>query len=97
MISIYGIARRNLRRRVFRSAAILLSVGLVTAVLFSVIYVTSSVQRGLKRSEARLGADIIVVPADAEPRARTVLLSGEPTTFYMDRKIEDMVRAVEGV
>jgi len=56
-----------------------------------------SVETSLEKGTARLGADIMVVPAEAESAARTALLAGEPSTFYMDRSIEDRVRAVKGV
>lgn len=96
-ISVFDIALKNLRRKIFRSIAIAASVAVVAATLFSITTIMNSVETSLKKGTARLGADIMVVPADAEALAKTALLAGEPSTFYMDKRIEDIVRKVEGV
>ncbi|NOY64559.1 MAG: FtsX-like permease family protein [Nitrospirae bacterium] len=91
------IARKNIKRKFFRSISIMLSVMVVAATLFSVTTVMDSVETSIEKGTARLGADIMVVPAEAEAQAKTALLAGEPSTFYMDRSIEDKVRKVKGV
>ncbi len=96
-ISLFHIARKNLRRKLFRSTAIVASVMVVAGTLFAVTTVIESVERSLKRGTARLGADIMVVPAEAEAKAKTALLAGEPSIFYMDREVEEKVRRVRGV
>ena len=96
-INLSHIALKNIKRKFFRSIAITISVTVVAATLFSVTTVMDSVETSLEKGTARLGADIMVVPEDAAAQAKTVLLAGEPSTFYMDRNIEDKVRQVEGV
>ena len=96
-ITIFRIARKSITRKFFRSAAIAFAVAVVAATLFSVTTVMGSVESSLRKGTARLGADIMVVPAEAEALAKTALLAGEPSTFYMDRSIEDKVRAIRGV
>jgi putative ABC transport system permease protein len=96
-LSMLGIAQKNLRRKLFRSLAITLSVTVVAATLFAVTTIMDSVELSLKRGTQRLGADIMVVPADAETDAKAVLLAGQPTTFYMDKSIEEKIRNIEGV
>ncbi len=96
-LSMLGIALKNMRRKLFRSLAITLSVTVVATTLFAVTTIMDSVELSLQRGTQRLGADIMVVPADAENEAKAVLLAGEPSTFYMDKAIEDKVRKVEGV
>ncbi len=96
-IKIIDIAKKNLKRKFFRSIAIALSVMIVAGALFTITTVMEAVERSLKKGTERLGADIIVVPASAESKAMAALLSGEPSTFYMNRNIEDMVRNVKGV
>lgn len=96
-LSMLGIAQKNLRRKLFRSLAITLSVTVVSATLFAVTTIMDSVELSLRRGTQRLGADIMVVPADAETDAKAVLLAGEPTTFYMDKTVEEKIRAIEGV
>ncbi len=96
-IRIIDIAKKNLKRKLFRSVAISLSVTVVAATLFSVTTVMDAVETSLRKGTSRLGADIMVVPAEAESMAKTALLAGEPSMFYMDRKIEEEVRNIKGV
>ncbi|GBD98591.1 FtsX-like permease family protein [bacterium BMS3Abin07] len=91
------IALKNIKRKFFRSIAIIISVTVVAATLFSVTTVMDSVETSLEKGTARLGADIMVVPAKAQAQAKATLLAGEPSTFYMDRNIVDRVRKIEGV
>ncbi len=96
-ISIFDIAKKGLRRRLFRSCAIALSVALVAAVLFSVTTIMRSVEGSLKKGTDRLGADIMVVPENSETLAMNALLAGEPSTFYMDKQLLDDVAKIKGV
>ncbi len=96
-LKILSLAYSNMRRKLFRSIAIALAVMVVAATLFSVTTIMDSVEQSLERGTSRLGADIMVVPAKAEETARTALLAGKPSTFYMDAKIVDQVRKIKGV
>lgn len=96
-MNLLSVVRNNIRKKLFRSIAILLSVMVVSATLFAVTTIMESVETSLKKGTARLGADIMVVPAKAENEARAALLSGEPSIFYMDSAVENKVRAIEGV
>ncbi len=94
---ILSLAYSNMRRKLFRSVAIALAVLVVAATLFSVTTIMDSVEHSLERGTSRLGADIMVVPSQSETAARSALLAGKPSTFYMDAKIVDKVRAIKGV
>ncbi len=94
---ITALARKNLSRKLFRSLAIIAAVMVVAATLFSVTTIMDSVEQSLERGTARLGADIMVVPEKAEAAARSALLSGKPSKFYMDKSVVDKVRQVRGV
>jgi len=96
-ISIFDIAKKSLRRRLFRSCAIAISVAIVAAVLFSVTTIMRSVEGSLQKGTDRLGADIMVVPSDSETMAMNALLAGEPSTFYMDNQLLDEVKKIKGV
>lgn len=96
-ITLFGFAKRNLKRKIFRSVAIGISVAVVAGTLFSVTTVMESVELSLKRGTARLGADLMVVPAEYEQNARAALLAGEPSTFYMDGAFLEKIRKVKGV
>lgn len=96
-IGLFYIAKKNLRRKIFRSLAITVSVAVVAGTLFSITTIMNSVETSLRKGTERLGADIMVVPATAEAQAKTALLAGEPSVFYMDKAIEDKIREIEGV
>jgi len=91
------LARHNIRRKFFRSVAIVMAVLVVAATLFSVTTIMDSVEQSLARGTARLGADLLVVPAEAETAARNALLAGKPSTFYMDKGLVEKVKAIRGV
>jgi putative ABC transport system permease protein len=65
--------------------------------LFAATLFLKSINNALMIGTYRLGADILVVPESAESKAKSALLSGEPTQFLMDRPILDRVKAIEGV
>ncbi|MBF0517507.1 MAG: FtsX-like permease family protein [Nitrospirae bacterium] len=92
-----ALAYKNIRRKFFRSMAIAAAVMVVAATLFSVTTVMDSVETSLARGTKRLGADVMVVPAASESKAMASLLAGEPSTYYMDRGIEEKIRKIEGV
>ena len=96
-LGLFYIAVRNIRRKMFRTASIVASVAVVAGTLFSATMVIYSVKKSIKMGTERLGADVLVVPADAEDKARTALISGEPSVYYMDRSVIDKVAKVEGV
>lgn len=96
-INISGLALRNLKRKLIRTLVLLLLVAVVTGTLFSATIFISSMQNALKIGTYRLGADVLVVPEKNESQAKAALLSGEPTSFYMDHEVFDKVREIEGV
>ncbi len=96
-LNIILFAMKNLRRKIVRTFLLLLAVTVVTGTLFSATLFISSMQNALKIGTYRLGADVLVVPEKYASEARSALLAGEPTSFYMDRSVLDKVRAVEGV
>ena len=96
-LNILTFAIKNLRRKLIRTLLLLLAVTVVTGTLFSVTLFISSMQNALKIGTYRLGADVLVVPDKYALEARAALLAGEPTSFYMDRKVLDQVSKIEGV
>jgi putative ABC transport system permease protein len=96
-LNIILFAVKNLRRKFTRTLLLLLAVTVVTGTLFSATLFISSMQNALKIGTYRLGADVLVVPEKYAAEAKSALLSGEPTSFYMDRSVLDKVKAVEGV
>ena len=96
-LSLFYLANRNIRRKLFRTVSIVLSVAAVAGTLFAATMVIYSVKRSIGVGTERLGADVLVVPASAEVKAREALVTGEPGTYYMSRSVLDKVAQVEGV
>src|SRR5664279_1162219 len=96
-LNITSLAVKNLRRKIVRSLLLFLSVTVVTGTLFSATIFISSMQNALKIGTYRLGADVLVVPEKYAADARSALLAGEPTSFYMNRDILEKVKRVGGV
>ncbi len=91
------VSLKNLKRKVTRTGLLFAIVVVVSCTLFAATLFLRSIDNALRLGTYRLGADILVVPESAEPRAKAALLSGEPTQFLADRSILDRVRRVEGV
>jgi len=96
-LNLVKLAVSNLRRKVVRTVLLLVVSALVSGTLLSATVFIFGMQNALKIGTYRLGADILVVPAKNEEQARTALLAGKPTSFYMDRSVLDRIRKVEGV
>ena len=54
-------------------------------------------QNGLKGMEKRLGADVMVVPADCGKTAESVLLEGSREYFYFNQSVADNIRKINGI
>ncbi|HEX9020913.1 MAG TPA: FtsX-like permease family protein [Nitrospirota bacterium] len=91
------VAVKNLKRKPTRTWLLFAIVAVVSCTLFSATLFLKSINNALRIGTYRLGADILVVPESAEAKAKTALLSGEPTQFLMDRSLLDRVKEIEGV
>jgi putative ABC transport system permease protein len=89
----------NLIRRPVRFAALLGMAAIVSFAVFSSFLMSAALGSGMTSLEQRLGADIMVVPAEARKKAavESIVLQGNPTYFYMDEKKLDEVQGVDGV
>lgn len=96
-LNLFKLAVCNLRRKVVRTILLLLVAALVSGTLLSATVFIFGMQNALKIGTYRLGADVLVVPAKNEEQARTALLAGKPTSFYMERSVLERIRQVEGV
>ncbi|MBI5870184.1 MAG: ABC transporter permease [Actinobacteria bacterium] len=91
------LAAQNLRRKPFRSFVTIAIVGLAAGTLFSATLLIGSVDRSLEVGMERLGADLLVVPEGYQESGQAALITGAPTSFYMDGGILDQVKNVPGV
>ncbi len=96
-LSLRTLAAKNIRRKPARTFALLALVTVSAAVLFGSFMLSSSLRQGITGMKERIGADLMIVPEGCGSGFEGVLLSGEPSYFYMDKSIEDTVRGLEGV
>jgi len=92
-----SIAVKNIRRKPFRSIALILSVTLVAALLFAGAISMKGVLNSITIGARKLGADLMVVPEGNEDKVRTTLIAGKPSVYYMPDDVVEKVRKVRGV
>ena len=82
-----------------QSLATLLSVAIASAVVLALALSFLGVRGGLERSAERMGADLMVIPAEAAVGLdeNALLFTGTPANMYMDESVADEVAQVEGV
>ena len=93
------LATKNLLRKPGRTMALVLLTALLAASVFGGSVIVRSLRSGLDSLQARLGADIIVLPASAESKVsfKNLLLQGTTGAFYMDASVLDQTLEVDGV
>ena len=89
----------NIRRRPGRSAALLLLSAFLCFATLGGSLMISGLRTGLTSLEAKLGADIMVVPYEAATKSSLsdIILQGNPGYFYMNRSVLDKLGKIEGV
>jgi putative ABC transport system permease protein len=87
----------NLRKKSFRTFALILVVATLSFALFGGTVLSFSLKNGLRSVEARLGADLIVVPLGHGGEQESILLTGEPSYFYFNKEIAQKLQEVEGI
>ncbi|MBR2529194.1 MAG: ABC transporter permease [Blautia sp.] len=89
----------NLKRNPGRTLALVLLTAVLSFSIFGGTVVVSSLRRGLGSLTERLGADIIVVPSQAQSKVsfQDIFLQGTVGAFYMSRENLTRTLEVEGV
>ena len=95
----FSLTWRNLSRKPGRTAALALITAFLAMAVFGGSAVVLSLRSGLNSLEARLGADIILVPSEAQSKVsfQNMFLQGTTGAFYMDASVPDKAMEVEGV
>lgn len=96
-MTLMGLAIQNLLRKPFRTYALALAVAIAGGAVFSTATVMWGVERSLDRGFSKFGADLLVVPKGALVAMKTALLTGEPSTFYMDLSLAERLRTIKGI
>ena len=94
-----GLSLKNLLRKPGRTVALGLLTAFLAAAVFGGSVVVLSLRQGLGSLEARLGADIILVPSSAQSKVsfQNMFLQGTAGAFYMDASALDKALEIEGV
>lgn len=96
-MTLVKVALKNLTRKKVRSISIILAALFASALIFGGTAIFVSMTRSVQRGIEKFGADMMLVPAESEEAGRSLLLSGTPSSFYMDGANLDKVRTVAGV
>lgn len=99
MLSLSRLPWMNLRGYPVRTGTLIFFSMLMTMTIFGGTLVVQGIEHGLRTTQSRFGADIMVTPdeADTEFDAQTFLVGAEPSYFYMDASTREAVVAVDGV
>ena len=89
-----SLAMENIRQRKTRSTCMILLVALFSIIVYMGSMFSLSLSRGLESLSDRLGADVIVVPAGYKAEIESVLLKGEPSTFYLPANTIDKLKSL---
>ncbi len=87
----------NITQRPQRNAATIVAFAIIAAMLFSAQYLTSGALQSLDAGMTRMGADILVVPEGYNAVAQTVILMGEPSTFFFNDSGFEKIVKIPGV
>ena len=96
-LSTLRLALANLAQKPFRTLSLSLVVAIFTFMLYAGSMVSANLESGIQSLSARMGADLLVVPQGEGKKIESVLLRANPSTFYLDAGMLDVVRKVPGV
>jgi putative ABC transport system permease protein len=96
----FGFSRliaSNITNRPHRNVATIISFAIIAAMLFSAQYLTSGALQSLDAGMTRMGADILVVPEEYSSAVQTVILMGEPSSFFFNDSGFEQISKIPGV
>ena len=98
-MKVFSLSVKNLTRKPGRTAALALLTAFLALAVFGGSVTVLSLRAGLQSLEARLGADIILVPSEAQSKVsfQNMFLQGTTGAFYMDADVEEKALEVPGV
>lgn len=88
---------KNLQQKPFKTVVIIFSIVIATAMLFTGTIIIKGIESSTSVGMKRLGADIMVVPEGFETQAKTALIWGGPSSFYMPAEVAKKISMIEGV
>ncbi len=94
-----SLVLKNLIRKPGRTTVLALLTAFLALAVFAGTVVVLSLRSGLSNLQDRLGADIIIVPSEAQSKVsfQNMFLQGTTGAFYMDASVQEKAMEVEGV
>jgi putative ABC transport system permease protein len=80
----FSLVLQNLKNRPWRNIATVFAFAVIAATLFSSQYLVNGAKQSLDSGMSRMGADILVVPEEYAGAGQTVILIGQPNSFFFD-------------
>ncbi len=96
-ISLQQLAWKNVSRKIFRNIVLILAVALLVGLLVFALLFNKAVEDDLEIASKRLGADIVLVPIEAQSSAEEFILESREKSFYMDSFLLDALSGVEEI
>ncbi len=97
LLTLFGMATRNLMHRNVRTGFMVFFVFVMAASLFVSSILVASMEQRLDTTIARMGADIIIAPKTAANDIADSILLGELCGFYFDRSWIDRISSTPGI
>lgn len=88
---------RNLANHPYRNIATIFAFAFIAAALFSSQYLVNGAQASLDTGMSRMGADILVVPEEYTAAGQTIILSGQPSSFFFEDTSYEQISRIPGV
>jgi ABC-type lipoprotein export system ATPase subunit/ABC-type lipoprotein release transport system permease subunit len=95
--SLARTARANLRRKPFRTVSLVISIGLLTALLIFALSASVRMNLGIQRTLQQMGGDIMVVPVGAVSDPDEFLFGSQRITLRMNRQVLESLSQMIGV
>ncbi|MBP1928336.1 putative ABC transport system permease protein [Methanolinea mesophila] len=88
---------RNLANRPSRNIATVFVFALVAGILFSSQFLIAGAEQSLDAGMSRMGADILVVPEEYVLSGESILITGEPSSFFFEDTGYEKIARIPGV
>lgn len=93
----FRLIERNLSNRPYRNIATVFAFAIIAATLFSSQYLINGAQQSLDAGMSRMGADILVVPEEYAAAGQSVILIGQPNSFFFEDTGFEKISHIPGV
>lgn len=96
-MNFFTLIRSNILFRPVRNGAFIFCFALISASLFSGNYILASASDNAESGISRLGADIIVVPQDYQPKNEPVILRTGSSTSFINQSITSTLQGIPDI